>query len=87
MAKKAIQNYFPISHEETYYKGSGRRSCVCFYEKKLIDSILRHLNIIHEKYIDVVEACRRLAVRSRLSIEISEGDYGKTIIWCLWVSP
>lgn len=23
VAKKAIQNYFPISHEKTYYKGSG----------------------------------------------------------------
>lgn len=45
VAKKAIQNRFPISHENTYYEGSGRRSCVCFYEKNLIDSILKHLNI------------------------------------------
>jgi len=82
-AKKVIQNRFPISHEKTYYKGSGRRSCVCFYEKNLIDSILRHLNIGHEEYVDVVEACRRLVVRSGQSIEISEGDHGKAILWCL----
>jgi hypothetical protein len=83
VSKKAIQNYFPISHEKTYYKCSGRRSCVCFYEKNLIDSILRHLNIDHEEYVDVVEAYRRLAVRPRQSIEINEGDHGKVILWCL----
>ena len=48
--------------------------------KNFIDSIFRNLNIDHEEYVDVIEACRRLAVRSRQSIEISEGDHGKAIL-------
>lgn len=55
--------------------------------RRTSDSILRHLNIDHEEYVDVVEAYRRLAVRSRQSIEINEGDHGKVILWCLQVSP
>ena len=78
VAKKAIQNYFPISHDKTYYKGSGRRSCVCFYEKNLIDSILRHLNIDYEEYVDVVEAYRCLAVRSGKALRLTKGITGKS---------